>query len=415
MKLPFSAYIAWRYIRFNIRQSLIVALAVGIGVSIIIFIPSVNLSFFDLLLRRTVINAPHIQITREFETLPRDELALRRQFPGAERILVADETTTRRRNIRAYNQLLASLLRFPGVTEAAPYISEQVIIVKANEVRGVEVRGIIPELEKSVSTLEEDVEVGNLDTLSGSQIFLGWRLADELGVEVGDYVQLITAEGSRSFKVAGLINSGIYARDLGTALISLRSAQRLLDMPGQVTGISLQVEDIYQAESIGQGIARTYNVKSRSWMVENETLLEQITNFRIIIAVISFLIVFAAASSITSILIMVVASKSREIGILKAMGATSDAIVRIFLLQATFLSILGSLAGVLGGIGLIALYNITPFARAETVLGIGREPVRLNLEYTYIAVFYAMLSSILASIFPAWRAGKMDPVKAINQ
>lgn len=415
MKLPLEIYIAWRYIRFNIRQSLIVAFAVGIGVSIIIFIPSVNLSFFDLLLRKTVIRAPHIQVTREIETFFRNERLLQRQFPSTEQILTEDQTTVRKRNIRAYNRLMEQLLQVPGVTEAAPYISEQVIIVQGNEVRSVEVRGIVPDREKSVSNLEEEVKQGDIDMLSGDRIILGWRLADELGAEPGGRVQLITAEGNRSFRVSGLIDSGIYARDIGTALISLPTAQRLLDMPGQVTGIALQVADIYQAKLMGDRISRIYNVKTRSWIEENRTLLQQISSFRIIIAIISFLIVFAAASSITSILIMIITSKSREIGILKAMGTSSGAIVRVFLFQATFLSILGAIAGVMGGIALIALYNATPLSRAETFLGIGREPVTLNLEYTYIAVFYALASSILASIFPAWRAGKLDPVKAITQ
>lgn len=150
-------------------------------------------------------------------------------------------------------------------------------------------------------------------------------------------------------------------------------------------------------------------------MEDNEIILSQIGMFRVIIAFISFLIVFAAASSITSVLIMVVSSKSREIGILKAMGLQGPAIMRLFVFQAVCLSLLGAAAGVLGGQGLISLYNATPYSRAETFLGIARQPVAMNAEYTGYALFYALLSSVLASLIPAWNASRLDPVKAINQ
>lgn len=415
MNLPIEWYIAARYIRSNIRQSLIVALAVGIGVSIIIFIPSVNLSFFNDLLTKTVEDAPHIRVTQEINTLERNKRLLNSTLPKDEVVLFSDQTVPRRRNIQAYRRFMTELLQVPGVEEAAPYIAEQIIISRGSRVRGASLQGIIPEKEKIITNIEDDIESGNFDALSGNQAFIGWRLADELKVDVGERVQLVTSQGTRSYKVAGIIKYGIYQRDMDTVLISLQSSQNLLNLPNEVTGIALRVKDIYQARNIGGLIARTYNVKTKSWMEDNEVILEQIANFKVIIGFISFLIVFAAATSITSVLIMVVASKSKEIGILKSMGMTPNAIIRLFLIQAIFLSILGAMAGVLGGIGLIALYNATPFAKAETVLGVGRQPVRLNLEYTYIAIFYAMLSSFLASLIPAWQAGKLDPVKAINQ
>jgi lipoprotein-releasing system permease protein len=415
LKLPIEWYIAARYIQSNIRQSLIVALAVGIGVSIIIFIPSVNLSFFDDLLTETVEDSPHIRVTQEVDTLARNQRLVQAEVGPRESVLLSDQTVPRRRNIQAYRRFMDELKNVPGVVEVAPYIHEQIIISNGSRIQGAAVSGVIPDREKRITNIEEKVEQGNLDTLTGNQVFLGWRLADELGVRVGDRVSIVTVEGSRSFKVAGIIRYGIYQQDLETVMMSLQTAQNLLRLSNEVTGIALRIQEIYEARDISQVIAQTYGVKTRNWMEDNEVILEQIANFRVIIGFISFLIVFAAATSITSVLIMVVASKSKEIGILKSMGMTPMAIVRLFLIQAIFLSLLGAGAGILGGLGLIALYNATPFAQAETVLGVARKPVRLNIEYTYIAVFYAMLSSFLASLIPAWQAGKLDPVKAINQ
>lgn len=419
IQLPIEWYIAARYIGSNIKQSLIVAFAVGIGVSIIIFIPSVNLSFFDDLLSKTVQDAPHIRVSQEIDTLPRNKRILRSLLipdPALSKtILFSDQTVPRRRNISAYRRMMDDFMRIPGVLEVAPFVSEQIIIANGSRVRGASMRGILPEREKVITRIEEDVQQGNLDLLSGNQVFLGWRLADELKVKMGDRVQLITSQGKRSFKVSGIVKSGILQQDLDTVIISLKSAQNLLALSNEVTGISIRIRDYYQAKDLGAAITKLYNVKTHNWMEENEVILEQIANFRVIIAFISFLIVFAAATSITSVLIMVVASKSKEIGILKAVGMTPNSIVRLFLIQAIFLSLLGAGAGVLGGAGLITAYNATPFSKAETVLGVGRQPVRLNMEYTFYAIFYAMLSSFLASLIPAWQAGRLDPVKAINQ
>ncbi len=414
-RLPVEFYIAVRYTLADLRQSLMIAFAVGLGVAIIIFIPSVNLSFFEYFLDQTVENAAHIHVTRELETMPRNRALMRGVLPVDHAILFSDQTLTRRRNITAYRKMMDELKAIPGVVEAAPYVSEQIIVVHGSQVRGASLEGIVPELENRIRKLEEDVAVGNLNAIGTNEVFLGWRLADELGVRPGNRVQLVTSEGTKSFKLAGLINSGIYRTDINTVLISLQAGQQLLRMPNTATGIKLKVDDIYAAPGISGIIASTFNVKTRNWMEDNEVILDQISMFRVIIGFISFLIVFAAASSITSVLIMVVSSKSKEIGILKAMGLQPAAIRRMFVSQAVFLSILGSIAGVLGGLGLIELYNATPYAKAETFLGIGRQPVTMNLEYTFYAIFYAMLSSILASLFPAWRASRLDPVKAINQ
>jgi lipoprotein-releasing system permease protein len=452
LQLPIEWYIAARYISSNIKQSIIVALAVGIGVSIIIFIPSVNLSFFDDLLTKTVEDYPHIRVTQEYNTTAQNQetlttilpALLKELFPGVSlpqevsgqsisqeaispealspgdkpkigKILFSDQTVPRRRNLTAYRRMMIELLKVPGVTDAAPYISEQVIVAHGSRVRGAGLRGVIPDKEKEISRIEEDIQEGDFDNLNGNQVFLGWRLADEIGVKIGQHVQLVTSRGTKSFKVTGLVKTGIYQQDMDTVMLSLQSAQNLLNMSNEVTGISLRLKDYYQAKILGNTIAKSYRVKTRSWMEDNEIILQQVANFRVIISFISFLIVFAAATSITSVLVMVVASKSKEIGILKAIGMKEMAIIRLFLIQAIFLSILGAMAGVLGGMVLIAVYNATPFAKAETLLGVGRQPVRLNLEYTGYAIVYAMISSFIASLIPAWQAGRLDPVKAINQ
>ncbi len=415
LKLPMSLYIASRYIKENLSQSGIIMLAVGMGVSIIIFIPSVNLSFFEYFLTKTVHNSAHIQVSRELETEARNKRLIENTVTDDSTILMTDQTLSRRRNIKAYDKLTKQLLQIPGVIEAAPYVKEQVIIVRGSKTKGIDFRGIIPEKEMAITDLEDSVKQGNLNTLGNNEVFIGYMLADDLGVNVGNRVQLLSAYNRRTYKVAGLIDTGNYFNDMSIVYTTIEAGQQLLNLPNEATGIGLKVDEIYEAENIADQIRNSYPVKTRSWIEDNRTMLEQITNFKSIIAVVSSLIVLAAASSITSVLIMVVASKSREIGILKAMGTPPLTIMRIFVSQAIFLGVLGSIAGVIGGFIFIQLYNVSPMSRADTFLGIGREPVTMNLEYTLYAVMYAMGSSFLASLFPAWHASRLNPVEAINQ
>lgn len=412
--MPFSLYIALRYIRFNLKQSLIIMLAVGMGVGIIIFIPSVNLGFMDYLIKKTVNNAAHIQVTREIETDERNRQLLQAKLPQKTQLVVTDQTLTRRRKITAYNQLAEKLREFPGVTEVAPYIKEQAIIVRGSDSRGIQINGIIPERERNLSDLVQNVTEGNLDTVSSNEVFLGVTLADELGANVGNRVQIVTPWGQKSFKVAGIIDNKNYIRDQQLVVTNLEGAQQMLNMANEVTGIGVRVKDIYQADQIAELIRNTFPVKARSWIEDNVTILSQIKNFRFIIAFVSVMIVMAAASSITSVLIMVVASKTREIGIMKAMGAKPGSITRIFLIQAIILGVFGAMCGMLLALFFINLYNFSPMSRADTIMGIGREPVKMNFEYTIYAILYSMGSSLLASLIPALRAGNMNPVEAIN-
>ncbi len=417
-RLPIEYYIALRYVRANPRQSLIIMLAVGIGVALIIFIPSINLSFFEYFLSETVENSAHITLTREMETMDRNKQVLApvldAENAGAE-ILYSDQTLIRRRNITAYRRLMKEVEQFPDVTAVAPFIREQVIVVRGAQNRSATLNGIIPDREEAVSHILEDVEEGDLNRMGPNDVFLGSVLADELNVGVGDRVQFLTAFGTRSYRVTGLIKTGVYQQDRTLVYMNLEAAQNLLDMNNEVTGLGVKINQIYEAENIARLMAAAYNVKARSWMEENKVFLDQIGNFRVIIAVINFLIVFAAATSITSILIMVVASKSKEIGILKAMGARPRAIMRLFITQGICLSVLGMLAGFLGALGLIAIYNATPLSRGESIIGIERQPTSLSYQYTMLAFIYAFITSILASTVPAWQASRLDPVKAINQ
>ncbi|MFH0703239.1 MAG: ABC transporter permease [bacterium] len=409
----YEFFIALRYMTANIRQSLIISSAVGIGVSIIIFIPSINLSFFNDLIDKTVASSPHISITKEIDTFQNDIIILNKKTK--ENLLLIDQTQTRRRNIQSYKSILKEIVSVNGVVAAAPFASGQGIIVRGAEERGISVKGIIPEKEINITNIRNDIIKGRIENLEINDIVIGTRLAEKLNVNLGDRVTVTGPRGvSKNFKIVGIFSTGLRGSDEGQVYVNLKSAQQLLVLENEVTGIGIRVSDIYQADKIAVDLKKITGLDVNSWMDDNKQILEQIARFKIIIAFINFLIIFAAASSITSVFIMLIASKSKEIGILKSMGAKNLSIMSIFLIQAVILSVLGYLTGVAGAKLLIVWYSYILSSATETFLTTAIPVLKLNVQYALLALFYSMFTSLLASIIPAYQAARLNPVEAIN-
>lgn len=409
----YEFFIALRYMTANIKQSLIIAGAVGIGVSIIIFVPSINLSFFNDLIDKTVASAPHISVTKELETFPRDIRVLDRDI--GKNLLLEDQTQTRKRDIQSYKSVLEQIKPISEIVAAAPFANGQAIIIRGAEERGVSLRGIIPDKEIQVVDIKNDIIQGRIENLGINDIVIGTRLVEKLNVKLNDRVSLTGPRGiSRNFKIVGIFSTGLRGQDEGQVYTNLKSAQQLLQLNNNVSGIGIKIKNIYQADNIAAEIEAFTGLTARSWMEDNKQILEQISRFRIIIAFINFLIIFAAASSITSVFIMLIASKSKEIGILKSMGAKNFSIMSVFLSQAIILSILGYLAGVIGAKLLISWYSYILSTATETFLTTSIPVLKVNVQYALLALFYSMFTSLIASIIPAYQAAKLNPVEAIN-
>lgn len=413
--MPTYFYIAWRYLLSDLKQSLLITLAVGLGIAIIVFIPSVNTSFYNELLKKTLDSSPHITVLKQEKSLQPGYNLLEAKVNTPDLVVLKDTTSSQQLDtLRNFRPLQNQLEQLPSVIGVSPQVTEQVVVVKGAQRMAASLQGLDPEKEPSVTDIETKIKVGRLKDLSGDNAILGWRLADELGVRLGQRFQVVTATGQRRFRLVGLTDSGLYFTDRKTLLVSLTTAQALLKQPGQVSSIGLRLEDLEEAPELARQIAANLQVKTRHWIEENEEILKQMTSFRVMVSFINFLIIASAASSITSMLIMTVANKSKEIGILKAMGMRPSQIARIFVSQALLLCVLGIVFGVLGGQFFIELYNLTPIAK-QSVMGIERKPVTMNLEFALLACFYAFITSVVASLIPAWQASRLDPVKAINQ
>lgn len=335
--------------------------------------------------------------------------------------------------IEQYTEITNKIEKIPGVVSVEPFIYSQVMVGAKGGLSGGVLRGIDPRLAAG-SGLGNSVKTGRLESLAKGAddgmptVILGKDLAEKIKVKMGDTVRLVTPFGqltsdgnrvprARLFKLVGLFDSGMYDYDSLLAYISIEEARSFLDLGPGVTGLEVMVKDIYQADTIRQTIMADLGVKywAKDWMQMNYNFFSALRLQKVVMFIIISLTVLVAAFNIISTLVMVVMEKTRDIAILKSMGARKGTIMKIFIFQGFFIGILGTLAGLIVGLGLCALLSQYQFIELPPdVYYITTLPVRIDpLEIT-IVLLSAMTISFLATIYPAWQASRLNPVDVLR-
>lgn len=341
-------------------------------------------------------------------------------------------------NIPEYSKVRARVEKVSGVVAATPFIYTQAMIKSRQAISGAVLRGIEPETAAKVINLPKNMRTGSLKELAAEEksggrratpgIILGNELARNLGVSRGEPLTVISPLGrltplgqvprSQTFRVAGIFDSGMYEYDSTIAYVSLGAAQRFLGIGNRATGIEVRVEDIYEADRVARDIGKAlggYPYWSRDWMRMNKNLFSALKLEKIVMFIILTLIILVAAFNIIGTLIMVVMEKTRDIAILKSMGATRRSIMKIFMIEGAIIGLVGTLLGLLGGYTLCKLLATYQFIELpRDVYYISTLPVRMDpLDVTLIALA-AIIISLVATVYPAWQASRLDPVEAIR-
>ena len=341
-------------------------------------------------------------------------------------------------SISNYRKVEAEVEAVAEVTAAAPFIYAQVMISSRRAVSGAVLRGIEPETAAKVISLPKNLRDGSLEELGAEDqsgggggapgVILGNELARNLGVVRGEPVTVISPSGrltplgqvprSQTLRVVGIFESGMYEYDSTLASVSLWTAQRFLGIGDRVTGIEVQVEDIYEADRVAEsacGALGGYPYWCRDWMRMNKNLFSALKLEKIVMFIILTLIILVAAFNIIGTLIMVVIEKTRDIAILKSMGATRRSIMKIFMIEGLVIGLVGTLLGLLGGYllcKLLATYQFIELPR--DVYYISTLPVKMEpLDVTFIALA-AIVITLVATVYPAWQASRLDPAEAIR-
>jgi lipoprotein-releasing system permease protein len=334
-----------------------------------------------------------------------------------------------------YDKLLSRVVNTDGVEAATPFIYTQIMLRSSSGVSGAVLRGIDPEsagrvikvLDRSALLNMKKMYRGKDTTGSVPGVILGKELARNLGLGVGDAVYLISSRGMLSpmgylpamkrFQVAGLFESGMYEYDGSLAYIHLRDAQKILNMEDSVTGIEVRVNDIYNARHIADKILADVGFPywSRDWMQMNHNLFSALKLEKTVMFIILALIVLVAAFNIASTLIMMVMGKTKDIAILKAMGAMDGSIRKIFIFKGMVIGFMGTALGVCLGFIMCKLLEKYKFIELPgDVYYISTLPVRLEALDVFIIGAAAMVICFVATLYPARQASKLSPVEAIR-
>lgn len=417
--LPYELFVGWRYTRAKRKNhfisfiSLTSMIGIALGVAALIVVLSVMNGFQKELRTRILGVASHLEVT------------------GASNQL-AD-----------WQSVSTFTAKLPNVQASAPYISAQAMLSYDQGVQGAIVRGVIPSAEDQVADLGKHMKAGRLDDLRAGEfgIVLGVDLALSLGAKIGDKVVLMAPQGQftptgvvprlKQFTLVGLFQIGMYEYDAGLALIHIEDAAKLYRMGQNVSGVRLKLDDLFDAPAVAASISDQLNSQLNQsgsyyvsdWTRQHANFFRAVQMEKRVMFIILTLIVAVAAFNIVSTLVMAVTDKRADIAIMRTFGASPSSIMKIFIVQGALIGVIGTALGAFFGI-LIALNidTIIPFIEnlfnvqflAKDVYYISDLPSDLIWSDVVTIVSVSFLLSLLATLYPSFKASRINPAEALR-
>ncbi len=324
------------------------------------------------------------------------------------------------------------VMEVPGVKAVTPFVYGQVMVNNAGRISGALLRGIDPRTVGEVLNITSMIREGALPSLRERRpgppsIILGQELAKQIGAHEGDIIKVVAPEGrltpmgrvpqTKKFLVKALFDSGMYEYDASMVFVGLREAQEFLGLGDRVTGLEVRVRDVDRSNTVAKAIQERlgYPYWTKDWKMMNRNLFSALKLEKVTMFVILTMIVLVGALDIISTLVMVVMEKTKDIAILRAIGASSRSVMAVFMLQGLMVGVIGTLAGLLSGLGICHLLAKYKFISLPSdVYYISTLPVRVeSLDVLFVAGS-AVLISFLSTIYPSWHAARLDPVEAIR-
>ena len=392
--------IAISFIRDGRAQSIMITVGVAVGVAVIVFVAALIQGLQSNIIERTLGTQAHIRLSSLDE--------VNRVLPpiaGTVQLVLEDKRAQRLRSINNWQHIAATLDQLPILTAVSPIVSGPAFVRRGDALESVALVGIDLERYQKIIPLKKYLISGQLRIGAGN-VLIGSQLAKDLGVQVGDKLRLDSGQqDSAVVNIAGIFELGVRELDARYVYLDLKQAQSLLGLPGGVTVIDLTVADIFQAENIAARIGRLTSLKAESWIKTNAQLMNAISAQSMSTNMIIIFVAISVAFGIASVLSVSVVQRTREIGILRATGATRQQILRIFLFQGAVFGLLGSVLGSAASYVLVWVFN---------TFGPGLFYIPLSIGLIIVAMILATLTGVLAAALPARKAAALDPVEAIR-
>ena len=402
--LRHSLWIEWRIaLRFladNSLQTLLISVAISVGAAVIVFITALMMGLQNNVIERTLGTQAHIRIEatqqhNNFSATPEDTYVWALESPRAQRL----------QTINNWQEVRDALDHYPGLHTVSPLISGPAFAQKGNARASVALMGIDPARYAGIIQLKDYLVEGRF-SVGASDVMIGSKLAEDLGLRTGDKLRLDAGDNRQAIMdVAGVFELGVRELDSRYVYTDLKQAQTLLNLPGGITILELKISDVFTAEYWAQRIEQLTDLHVQSWMESNGQLLNALRSQTMTTQMIRVFVAMSVIFGIASVLAVSVVQRTREIGILRAMGSSQQQILRVFLLQGGLLGLCGSLLGVMVGYALVQVFN-----GIEGRLFV----IRLEPSMLLSAILIATASGVIAAMVPARRAAKYDPAVAIR-
>lgn len=338
--------------------------------------------------------------------------------------------------VHDWESVLAEAEKDPHVIGAAPYIEREGML-QARRISGAMIRGVLPDLESSVSDVGKSTKEGSFDQLEPGKyrIVLGAELAHTLGISLGDHVTVMAPQmratpvgvipQMRRFEVVGLFEVGMYEYDRGFAFVHMTDAAKLFREGDGVTGVRLKLEDLFQAWRVAQDLTNRLagNYSVRDWTQQHSNFFRAVKTEKLVMFIILSLIVAVAAFNLVSTLVMVVTDKQADIAILRTLGASPRLVMTVFMVQGLAVGVIGSVLGLVFGVAIASHIDIiVPFlertfgfeAMPGDIYYITSVPSQLRWPDVGRIGILSVLFSVVATLYPAWRAARTQPAQALR-
>ncbi len=377
-----------------------ITVGVAVGVAVIVFVTALMQGLQSNIIQRTLGTQAHIRLLS-----PDDVNQIIAPAAGTLQLLQEDKRPQRLRSINNWQQITATLDQLPLLTAVSPVVSGPAFAQRGDALESVALVGIDVERYQKIIPLKEYLISGQL-RVGADEVLIGSQLAEDLGVQVGSKLRLDTGQqNSAVVNIAGIFELGVRELDARYVYLDLKQAQSLLSLPGGVTVIDLTVADIFEAENVAEQVGRLTSLQAESWIKTNAQLMNAISAQSLSTSMIIVFVAISVAFGIASVLSVSVVQRTREIGILRATGATRQQILRIFLFQGAMFGLLGSVLGSVASYALVWVFN---------AFGPGLFYIPVSINLIMLALLLAILTGVLAAAIPARRAAALDPVEAIR-
>jgi lipoprotein-releasing system permease protein len=407
--VSFEWVVALRFLREGRFQTALIIGGAAVGVAVVVFITALVNGLQANTIRRVLGTQAHIVI-RPTEEVARPQ---RNAGPGEAVLPRVEARAQRLRSIDQWRSLDVALQAMPDITAVSPMASGPAFAVRGDATKSIALFGVEPERYNRIVAVDEKLIAGEYRVQAGEAV-IGKDLAKDLGIALGDRFRVVTTETdapvSDAFTVTGIVDLGVRDLNRRTVFVTLRTAQTLLGLPGGASQLDLKIADLFAAEDIAQRLERETGLTAESWMRTNEQLLAAIHAQNITTRTIRSFVVLVVALGIASVLVVWVVQKRREIGILRAMGATRGQVQRVFLLQGAIVALAGSAIGSALAVGMVAVFlEVARNADGSPLFVLDLSP------WLFVgAALGALVGGLIAAAAPARRAAALDPAQAIR-